>query len=526
MAGNVGWSVVVLPLLAGAGLSFLVESLLRPRILAFWKRQSATLLIHIGLWLLLFAFELAVFRRPWFATIIALAFLLVVVQVSNAKFYSLREPFVFQDFEYFTDALKYPRLYLPFLGVGRALIIAIGFGVALYAGLTLEPSLTHQVSTAEFFIMVFVLLIIGATLLGLGARQKLKVTFDPKTDLQQLGLMASLWRYGEEEYDNQSVPSLYDFLEPAPLAPEALPNLVVVQSESFFDARELFSGIRQEVLREFDSLKASAVCQGQVEVSAWGANTVRTEFAFLSGLASKLLGVHRFNPYRKLARQGIPTLAGFLKRLGYRTVCVHPYQAGFYARDTVFPLLGFDEFIDIKSFNGIKKTGPYIGDVALAEKVCTLLEASSTQPIFVFVITMENHGPLHLEKVQEGDVERLYSNPPPDECDDLTIYLRHLSNADRMAGMLRNRLETLPGNSWLCWYGDHVPIMPKVYGKMGVPEGQTDYFIWEKGASFGKENRLDIKIENMGCLLLQKMGLLSILIKNNSNMPVETCNLD
>jgi hypothetical protein len=508
MVDNFWWSPIALPLFVGTGLSFLIECLLKPQAIAFWKRHTATLIIHLGLWLLLFAFELMVVRRPWFATIIELAFLLLVVQVNNAKFYSLREPFIFQDFEYFTDALKHPRLYLPFLGVGRALIIAVGFGVALFAGLTLEPSLTLRISITEFFMMVFAMVILGVALVWLGARQKLTVTFEPKTDLQQLGLLASLWRYGEAECGSYCIFSPYNFVKPTPIALAELPKLVVVQSESFFDARRLFSGIRTEVLQEFDMLTANAACHGQVEVPAWGANTVRTEFAFLSGLMADSLGVHRFNPYRKLARQGILTLAGFLKSLGYRTVCVHPYQASFYARDKVFPLLGFDEFIDIKSFNGIEKTGPYIGDVALAEKVCALLEASSTQPIFVFIITMENHGPLHLEKVLESDVERLYANPPPDECDDLTIYLRHLSNADHMAGMLRNRLETLPGNNWLCWYGDHVPIMPNVYRVMREPEGQTDYFIWEKDACSGKENRLDIKIENLGCLLLQKMGLL------------------
>jgi hypothetical protein len=396
------------------------------------------------------------------------------------------------------------------------LIIAIGFSAALFSGLTLEPSLILRIPASEFFMMVFALVIIGSALIWLGARQKLTVSFEPKTDLQRLGLIASLWRYAEVEHGSCCIPSPYDSVESAAITLTELTTLVVVQSESFFDVRRYFSGIRTEVLHEFDSLKANAVHQGQVKVPAWGANTVRTEFAFLSGFVADSLGVHRFNPYRKFARQGIPTLASFLKRLGYRTVCVHPYQASFYARDKVFPLLGFDEFIDIQSFNGIEKTGPYIGDIALAEKVCALLETSSAQPIFVFIITMENHGPLHLEKIMEGDVDRLYSSPPPDDCDDLTLYLRHLSHADRMAGMLRNRLETLPGNSWLCWYGDHVPIMPKVYAELGEPDGKTDYFIWEKGACSSKENKLDIKIENLGYLILQKMGLVITLTDHNS----------
>lgn len=504
------------PIFAGVGLSFLVERLLQPGTLPFWKRPSAALAIHVALWLLLFAFELAVFRRPWFAASIVLAFLLFVVLVSNAKFHSLREPFVFQDFEYFTDALKHPRLYLPFLGLGKALLAVAAFGLALYAGLILEPALTGRIDLANFLQGVAVLVVLSLALLWLGVRKKLTVTFEPETDLRQLGLMASLWRYGEEEHDCRCAPSAYDFVKPVQGGSGALPNLVVVQSESFFDVRDLFAGIRPEVLQKFDSIKTSAAYLGKLEVPAWGANTVRTEFAFLSGLGADNLGVHRFNPYRKLARQGFPTLASFLKRLGYRTVCVHPYPSSFYARDEVFPLLGFDEFIDIRSFDGAEKTGPYVGDVVLAEKVCALLGTSSTQPIFVFVITMENHGPLHLEKVQEGDVKHLYSSPPPEGCDDLTIYLRHMGNADRMAGMLRDRLDALPGSNWLCWFGDHVPIMPGVYEAMGAPDGQTDYLIWEKGGSPSNGIRLDMKVENLGYLLLQKMDLVSAPTEDDS----------
>jgi len=503
------WVSVLLPVFAGAALSLLVERLLQPGTIPCWKRPAAALAIHLGVWLLFFVFELVVFRRPWFAATIVPIFLLIVVLVSNAKFHSLHEPFIFQDFEYFIDALKHPRLYFPFLGWGKALIAVAGFGAVLCVGLAVEPSLTERVPIADFFSMVACLMVSGLALLWLGAKKKLPVTFDPEEDLGRLGLIASLWRYGEEERAHRPLPPPDDFAKACQEGSGVLPNLVVVQSESFFDPRDLFAGIRPGVLQEFDSIKASAVISGKLEVPAWGANTVRTEFSFLSGLGMEKLGVHRFNPYRKIARQGISTLASFLRNLGYRTVCVHPYPASFYARNEVYPLLGFDAFIDIRDFDGAEKTGPYIGDVALTEKVSALLSTSSTQPIFVFAITMENHGPLHLEKVLAGDVERLYSSPPPAGCDDLTIYLRHLRNADRMAGMLRDRLEALPGPQWLCWFGDHVPIMPKVYSVMGAPDGWTDYLIWGKGSNRGKGARLDLNVENLGRLLLKEMGLIS-----------------
>lgn len=512
MVGSLFWSAVAMPVLAGVGLSFLLEYLLQPKVAPFWQRPLSANTIHIGIWLLFFGVELAVFRRPWFAMANVLAFMFFVVLVSNAKYHFLREPFIFQDFEYFTDALRHPRLYLPFLGARKAMLAVAVFGLVLYSGMKMEPSLIGHMPIAEFFSGLIFMVLFALVMLWESSKKKLTVAFEPAMDLCNLGLMTSLWRYGEEENDLCSIPPVCSLIRPSQSFFGTLPLLVVVQSESFFDARGLFAGVRSEVLRKFDEIKASAVCQGQVEVPAWGANTVRSEFSFLSGLGSEVLGVHRFNPYRKLARQGIPTLASFLKQLGYRTVCVHPYPASFYGRDKVYPFLGFDEFIDIRNFNDLQKTGPYVGDVALAEKVCSLLQEASAEPIFVFVITMENHGPLHLEKVLSDDEERLYSTKPPEGCDDLTVYLRHLANADRMAGMLREQLEALPGAAWLCWFGDHVPIMPKVYEVMGMPNGKTDYLIWRKGGrSVDSAFRQDLKIESLSSILLQKMGLAGIL---------------
>ncbi|WP_295508723.1 LTA synthase family protein [Accumulibacter sp.] len=512
MVADPFWSAVAPSLAVGAGLSLLLERLLQPPVLPFWRRPAAALAIHLGLWLLLFACLLLVLRRPVFAASALLAGMLFLVLVSNAKYHSLREPFIFQDFEYFSDAFRHPRLYLPFLGAGRAVLAVLALAGAVYAGLAMEDSVLVALSVDQVLRGSAMLVLAAITLLWWGARQKLAVTCQAAADLARLGLLAAMWRYGEEELrPGQQRWPYDDALASSVTAATGEPaHLVVVQSESFFDPRRPFAGIRSDVLREFDALQAEALCSGQVEVSAWGANTVRTEFAFLSGLSGDALGVHRFNPYRRLARQGVATVASFLQHCGYRTVCVHPYSASFYDRHKVYPGLGFDEFIDIRSFAGAARSGPYVSDLAVAEKVCALLRSASRQPLFVFVITMENHGPLHLEKVLPGDVERFHSTPPAPGCNDLTIYLRHLSNADRMAGMLRAGLEVLPGRGGLCWFGDHVPIMPEVYRTLGQPGGQTDYFVWRKDG--GKERpgtRRDLKVEDLGRVFLQEVGLLS-----------------
>ena len=70
--------------------------------------------LHLGLWLTAFGAIVLLFGRPWFAATAVSAVLLLLVLVNNAKVKALREPFVFQDYEYFTDAIRHPRLFIPF----------------------------------------------------------------------------------------------------------------------------------------------------------------------------------------------------------------------------------------------------------------------------------------------------------------------------------------------------------------------------------------------------------------------------
>jgi phosphoglycerol transferase MdoB-like AlkP superfamily enzyme len=506
MISEAFWLGVGLPLAGGAVLSFVVERVLRPAP-AFgrpWRAVAA----HLGLWTLAFGIVLAVTQRPYFAALLVLAELLIFALVSNAKARALREPFVFADFEAIKDVLKHPRLFLPYFGVGRALGGLAAFCLAIYLGFALEDGLPARSGWPAFTVGLAILAAAGAALVWLGTPRPLPVTFDAATDLRRLGFPASLWYYALAERSRHPVPETSRFhAARAGPATRDRPHLVVVQSESFFDARRLYPGVKVALLEQFDAIRATAVHHGRLEVPAWGGNTARSEFAFLTGLGAHEIGVHRFNPHRRLARQGVPTLAAFLKRAGYRTVCVHPYPASFYSRDTVYPAFGFDRFVDLGHFRDAERFGPYVSDKAVADRVCALLEDAG-QPTLLFVITMENHGPLHLERVTPDDERRLYAAPPPPGFDDLTVYLRHLANADRMMRVLREHLAQSAHDSWLCWYGDHVPILPKVYQAMGYPDGRTDYFLWGKGrAPQGAASR-DLRVEELGVLLLEQAGLL------------------
>lgn len=460
---------------SGLLISCAIEMLLKPR--PHLRRPIRCWLLHVGTWTLAFAALYLITRRPTFSTVSVLTLWLVIVQVSNSKYRTLREPFVCADFEYFNDALFYPRLYLPFFGIGKAAWMTVAFLAFVGTGLHFEATGANALMESG------ALALVGVMLTRLGSIKPLHPTFDAVHDLTRWGMTAALWAYfraARKPVDIAALPSAFTNPSGAAMPTETLPDMVSVQSESFFDPRRLWPGVRQEVLINYDKLREEAAAHGRLQVAAWGANTVRTEFTFLTGLQGKNLGIHRFNPYRRLAqRHRIPSIASYLKSQGYRTVCIHPYVATFYGRHRVLPALGFDEFIDIRSFNDTQKAGPFIGDRAVADKVTELLqEKDRKRPLFIHVVTMENHGPLHLEQFSEAELPTWFNRPLPDALHDLAPYVRHLCNADHMLKQLRETLLSLPRPAALCFYGDHVPILPDVYQSLGTPDGDTDYLIW------------------------------------------------
>jgi hypothetical protein len=482
----------------GLLLSLLLEQCVLPRPAFPWHRSFASLMMHCGIWIALCGFTLLVWRRPYFMMFNALAMQAVVVGVSVVKFRTLREPFIVADFEYFTDVLRHPRLYLPFFGVGLAALCVTAYGAVVVLGLYLETNLVALHGIAVY-VLGLAMLAFGMCMAWIAGRMPVSVTLDAGRDMHQLGLFTSLWHYGRlsrQPVDAIKASSTFASLRAEQGAPSILPDLVVVQSESFFDVRRQYAQIHPDVLSTFDALKQQARLSGRLQVPAWGANTLRTEFGFLSGMDEAALGVHQYQPYRTLVRQGFPTIASYLKSLGYRTVCIHPYPASFYARDKVYPQLGFDAFLDIKAFDGAQYAGQYVSDMAVADLIRKTLSAPRDTPLFVFAITMENHGPLHWDKTGSDDDVTLLRAPVAQEHKDLISYARHLANADQMFGSVAQTLREQIRPGALCVYGDHVPIMAQVYKDLGTPDGLTDYLCWTTGSEAPVREQ-DLSVEQL-----------------------------
>lgn len=510
------WSVWLAPMLAGLAGTLAIEALLAPRPSPFWKRGVAAGTLHLGSWWLLFGAGLLLLQRPWFCVVTVLSLQMVVIQSSNTKSHTLNEPFICHDFEYFLDAIRHPRLYVPFFGIRLAVGASLAGLIAIAAFFLLEPSISSRAGWGALLIAAGLPGISGGLLIAAGLSRLPPPTLCPQRDMHSLGLYASLWAYGTALWRAPPLtPAAAAFsvrqtarLKALPTAQK--PHVVLVQSESFCDPRRWCPDTAPGLLSQWDTALAYAQQHGELDVPAWGANTVRTECATLTGIAPGDWGIYQFNPYHQLKQSAYRGLAEQYRQAGYHTVCVHPYPAGFYFRHRVMPHLGFDTFIDISAFDSTDYDGQYVSDAAVARHVDELLGTyrSSGTPVFIFAITMENHGPLELEPLQRETLAHTLPHaswPPSGHQRNLAVYLRHLKHADAMLNSLKNTLEDAGRPGVLGFYGDHVPILPEAYAHYAMPSGKTPYMIWSTRQAAAPENALgrhDISAHQLGHALL------------------------
>ncbi|UQO33545.1 LTA synthase family protein [Burkholderia cepacia] len=488
-------SRLVVTLAVTIALSFAVDAIAVPR--APLRRPLLSSVLHILSVFFVFDLVFAATSRPLFAAGASLALVGLVAAVSNAKYESLREPFVFTDLSLFSQLFSHPRLYLPFLSVGK--VVAIGAGIVL----VIAGFIAERPVCAGFNVLAW--LAVGLSIvLAVILAARVPLTLDPVADQSRCGFFAVFVAYLLNGLSPATFGRFRDVMATGPFATGKSvrrPDVIAIQSESFFDARRLGDTVAPGLFRRFDEARREAVRHGEMAVPAWGANTMRTEFAVLTGLESFSLGYARFYPY-VFVRSKIASLASWFARCGYDTVAIHPYYASFFGRDRVFPLFGFARFFDIRHFSSAARAGAYVADAAVSDAIVAELESGEGErPRFVFAMTMENHGPLHLEQVLPGESSSRHTLGEDASWRDLTAYLRHIENADAMIGRLLDYLRTSDRETVVCFYGDHVPALPHVFEKLGVNPQHSDYFIWRNYGVDTPECR-NLAAEELGSALL------------------------
>ena len=129
------------------------------------------------------------------------------------------------------------------------------------------------------------------------------------------------------------------------------PNVIVLMSEAFSDLEHIRSIKTSEpVMPFYRQLQADKnTIDGSLLVSIFGGSTSSTEFEFLTGSSMYYVN-DGVVPYMRWFKRPSHGLADLLNQQGYRSVAIHPFLASYYDRDTVFPNLGFSDYVSMERF--------------------------------------------------------------------------------------------------------------------------------------------------------------------------------
>ncbi|MEY2150119.1 MULTISPECIES: LTA synthase family protein [Rhodanobacter] len=269
----------------------------------------------------------------------------------------------------------------------------------------------------------------------------------------------------------QNEPALQQHMQMPATPASALPDIVVIQSESFFDPSTLRGYEHADLTPNLRRLQAEGT-SGPLYVPTFGGGTIRTEFEVLTGLSLRYFEDMQF-PYLQMNRKLVPSMVRALNARGYETVAIHGNDPAFWNRTTAFKALGFDRFVSRTQFPAnAAMDGKYMADSAMTDEIMDQLKDSGP-PQFLFAISIEAHGPYDVEPANtaERDAIRVPAGIEGKEKLELQDYIYHIQHADHELGRLAALLAKRSRPTLLLFYGDHLPALTNVYHTLGFVDG-------------------------------------------------------
>lgn len=293
-------------------------------------------------------------------------------------------------------------------------------------------------------------------------------------------------------------------------AAEALPNILVIMNESFADLRVLGDDFHtnRPVTPFVDALEENTV-KGFAKVSIYGGNTANSEYEFLTGHSMAWLPEGSV-PYQQYIHENTYSLPWLMQELGYSTMATHPYQPRGWNRTRVYPAFGFQNSTFLPAYPQENLLRSYVSDREMYGYVLEVLKNKDEKPLFLFGITMQNHG--GYETGEGADltnyVQHITLEGYGEDYPEAQAYLSLLHESDKAVEYLLTELEHYEEDTLVLFFGDHLPkVEPELYQQIhgGALETLDEkllqytvpFFIWAN---------YDIPEQTVDCTSLNYLG--------------------
>lgn len=233
------------------------------------------------------------------------------------------------------------------------------------------------------------------------------------------------------------------------------PNVIVIMNEAFSDFRvfggELNTNI--PVLPYYDKLMKESI-HGYALASIFGGNTSNSEFEFLTGHTMAFLPAGSV-AYQQFIQEKMYALPHLMNTYGYRSIATHPYYANGWSRKRNYPLFGFAESTFIDSYPQQNLLRTYVSDQEMYEFIWQKLTTKEHSPLFLFGVSMQNHGGYGY--TGEDFVKTISLTDYPDQFPRAEQYLSSIHESDNALRYLVENLRDYPEDTVILMFGDHLP---------------------------------------------------------------------
>lgn len=320
------------------------------------------------------------------------------------------------------------------------------------------------------------------------------------------------------------------------------PNIIAIMNESFADLRVLGEySTNIEVLPFLDSLQENTI-KGTLYSSVYGGNTANSEYEFLTGCSIAYFS-ERVVPYQLFMNEERPSLISQMKDMGYQTVFMHPYRSYSWNRPSVYSALGVDEMIYEEDMEHLEYIRAYASDASQYEYVKKYLESDRDKPLFLFDVTVQNHGG-YTGEISELP-EKVTITGHEGEYTETENYLTLVHESDRALEELLTYLKNYEEPTVVVFYGDHQPAIETGFIEMAMNKSesaftledrqkmyQVPFFIWSN-YDMEEETIEKISINYLSTLLCERLdlpmtGMQKYLRKMRTELPVinSVCAID
>ena len=260
---------------------------------------------------------------------------------------------------------------------------------------------------------------------------------------------------GYSAEDAQRTLESYEKTEDTKQDTQDLPNIIVIMDEAFSDLAVIGDLQTNEDYMPFMHQMQQGqknTITGYAQVSVCGGNTANSEFEFLTGDTMAFLPSGSI-AYQQYVKQDTPSLASYLKGLGYATYAQHPYYASGWDRERVYPLLGFEHMDFIDDYTNVSYVRKYISDASDMQHIIETYEKKEAgKPAFIFNVTMQNHGGYtDVYPNFENDIQAQYNS------DALNQYLSLIRKTDAALEDLVSYFSKADEKTVIVFFGDHQP---------------------------------------------------------------------